>query len=88
MIYANAGPGARSDAFNIDHGDSIIPDIHNKASDVEAAEGNVHVTGPDGVVYSMTPDAASDTSDRLLDGAVTAQGQRIAERDKGKPPTA
>lgn len=62
-----------------------MSEIHNKASDVEAADGNVHVTGPKGVVYSMTPEAASDTSDRLLDAAVTAQGQRIAEQDKAKP---
>lgn len=50
---------------------------HDTASNVGAEEGDVHVDGPDGVVYSMTPDAAAETSDRLLAGAAEAHGQRL-----------
>ena len=51
---------------------------HDTASTVGAEGGDVYVDGPDGVSYSMTPDAAADTSDRLLAGAAKAQGQRVA----------
>lgn len=54
--------------------------IHDTPSDVNAKDGDVHVTGPGGVVVSLTPDAAAETSDRLLDGAARAQGQRIDTR--------
>jgi len=37
------------------------------------------VDGPDGVAVSLTPDAAAETSDRLLNAAVEAQGQILAE---------
>jgi hypothetical protein len=56
--------------------------IYDEASEVEAEDGEVLVDGPDGVAVSMTPNAAIETSDRLLDGAVTARGQQVArERD-------
>lgn len=50
---------------------------HNSPSDVWAEDGDVHVSGPDGVAVSLSPDAAAETSDRLLEGASEAQGQRI-----------
>ena len=41
------------------------------------------VVGPGGLAYSFTPEAAAETSDRLLSGAMAAQGQRSeAERKK------
>ena len=46
------------------------------------------VDGPDGIAYSMTPDAASETSDRLLFGSAKARGQQIAtarKRGKSRP---
>ena len=52
--------------------------LHDEASNVTAEEGQVMVDGPDGVAVSMTPDAAAETSDRLLHGAAEAQGQVIA----------
>lgn len=64
--------------------------LHDEASNVTAEEGQVMVDGPDGVAVSMTPDAAAETSDRLLHGAAEAQGQVIAatraaeERDARK----
>jgi hypothetical protein len=56
-------------------------------SDVSAEEGFVLIDGPDGIAVSMSPDAAAETSDRLLDGASHAQGQRIAARKSVKPDT-
>jgi hypothetical protein len=55
---------------------------YDEASHVEAEEGDVHVDGPDGVAISLTPDAAAETSDRLLKGAAQAQGQRLATKQK------
>ena len=50
--------------------------IHDTPSDVEAEKGEVMIDGPDGVSVSLTPEAAAETSDRLLKGASQAQGQR------------
>jgi hypothetical protein len=65
--------------------------VYSEPSSVEAVEGAVPVDGPDGVSISMTPEAALTTSDRLLDGAMVAQGQRVeARRDekrRGPPGT-
>jgi hypothetical protein len=57
-----------------------MPKPHNTSSDVVADEGEVVVDGPDGVHYSMTPEAAADTSDKLAHGAAMAAGQRQAKR--------
>jgi len=51
-------------------------EIYSKPSDVSAEDGVVNVAGPDGVDVGFTPEAALETSDRLLDGASTAAGQR------------
>jgi hypothetical protein len=40
--------------------------IHDTASIVESAPGEVMVSGPGGVVLSLTPDAASETGSRLI----------------------
>ena len=50
--------------------------IYSKASDVCADEGVVNVDGPDGVDVGLTPEAALQTSNRLLNGAMEAAGQR------------
>ena len=55
---------------------------HDMPSDVEAEEGFVYIDVRGSVGYSMTPDAASETSDRLLAGAATAEGQRCEVRRK------
>jgi hypothetical protein len=52
-------------------------DIHDQPSQVGAENGIVSVKGPDGVDVLLTPEAAEETSHRLLDGAVTAAGQRV-----------
>ena len=52
-------------------------EVYSKASDVSAESGVVNVDGPDGVDVGLTPEAALETSDRLLEGAATAVGQRV-----------
>jgi len=59
--------------------------IHDEPSEVTAEDGTVMVDGPDGVAVALTPEAASETSERLLFGAAKAQGQKIAERERKKP---
>ena len=44
---------------------------------VQAIKGDVILDGPDGVDVAMTPEAAAETSDRLLEGAGIAQRQRL-----------
>jgi hypothetical protein len=44
-------------------------------SRVFAERGEVLVDGPDGVVISMTPDAAEETARRLNDAAARARSQ-------------
>jgi hypothetical protein len=53
-------------------------------SDVGAEEGEVVVDGPDGIAYSMTPEAAAETSDRLLEQAATARGQQISKDQQAR----
>lgn len=53
---------------------------YDTPSSVEAEDGMVFVDGPDGLAVTMTPNAAADTSDRLLQAAIQAQGQQIEMR--------
>ena len=48
-------------------------------SDVAAEEGEVLVDGPGSIAFSFTPDAAAETSERLLEGAATARGQQVRQ---------
>ncbi len=58
--------------------------VYNEASQVSAKDGNVVVDGPDGVDVSLTPEAAADTSDRLLEASAHAAGQRhVTKMNKG-----
>ncbi len=55
--------------------------VYDDASHVVAEKGEVLVDGPDGVAVSLTPEAALETSERLLDAGAIARGQRqTAER--------
>jgi hypothetical protein len=56
--------------------------IHNDPGDAEAVDGNVALMGPDGVSVMLTADAAAETSDRLLQAAMTAEGQRSEVKRK------
>ena len=55
-----------------------MPDsiVYDEASDVDAYDGTVVVKGPDDVEVRLTPNAAEETSERLLNGAMKARGQR------------
>jgi hypothetical protein len=61
---------------------------YSEPSDVAADKGEVVVDGPDGVAVTLTPGAAVETSHRLLEAGLEAQGQRVSERRKGKEPSA
>ena len=50
--------------------------IYDEASNVDAEDGAVVVRGPDAVDVRMTPNAAEETSEKLLEGAMKARGQR------------
>ena len=50
--------------------------IYEQPSTVTAEEGDVLIQGPDGVDVGLTPDAAEETSNRLLEGSMKARGQR------------
>ena len=53
--------------------------VYDEPSSVKADEGKVTVEGPDQVDVKLTPEAAEETSDRLLEGALTARGKRRME---------
>jgi hypothetical protein len=50
--------------------------IYNQPSVVIAEEGDVLVKGPDHVDVAFSPEAAEETSNRLLEGSMKARGQR------------
>lgn len=58
--------------------------VHDTPSEVSADEREVLVDGPGGAISSMTPDAAAETSDRMLAGAAEAQGQRTLAEGRAK----
>ena len=63
--------------------------VYDCASEVSAEDGDVFVDGPDGVAVALTPEAAQETSERLLEQAATANGQRHFKKRKhqaDKPP--
>jgi hypothetical protein len=61
--------------------------VYDEATDVKPEHGFVSLEGPDGVSVLMTPEAAAETSDRLLDGAAVAKGQQANERRKAERPS-
>ena len=51
--------------------------IYDEPSKVTAEDGVVTVEGPDSVEVCMTPEAADETSRRLLFGAMQALGDKL-----------
>jgi len=52
--------------------------LYEEPSKITAVQGEVQLDGPDGVAFALTPEAAAETSDRLLYGAAQATGQKLA----------
>jgi hypothetical protein len=59
--------------------------IHEQPSKVTADDGAVAIDGPDQVDVQLTPEAAEETADRLIDVAVMARGQRRLSNLPHKP---
>jgi hypothetical protein len=57
---------------------SSKPELFDEPTKVTAKDGEVILDGPDGVDVKLTPEAASDTSDRLLFASGQAKAQQIA----------
>lgn len=51
-------------------------EVYGEPSDVKAVDGEVRVEGPDAVDVTLTPEAAEETSERLLGQSMKARGQR------------
>jgi len=52
-------------------------EIYRDPSKVRATDGKVQVDGPDSVDVTLTPEAAEETADRLIEQSIIARGQRI-----------
>ena len=50
--------------------------VYNEPTEVTAEDGEVILDGPDAVDVKVTPEAAEETADNLVDGAIEARGQR------------
>lgn len=50
--------------------------LYDEATEVTARDGEVILDGPDAVDVKVTPEAAEETADNLIEGAVEARGQR------------
>lgn len=57
-------------------------ETYDEPSDVSAKGGGVKLDGPDAVDVTMTPEAAEETAERMVDQAVMARGQRIMKQIK------
>jgi hypothetical protein len=52
-------------------------DPHDRPSTVEAENGTVFMDGPGHVAVSLTPEAALETSERLLHAGLRAHGRNM-----------
>lgn len=53
--------------------------LYDEATKVTAKDGEVMLDGPDAVDVKITPEAAEQTADNLIEGAMKARGQRRLE---------
>jgi len=58
--------------------------IYDEPSEVTAEGGAVTVKGPGSVKVRFTPDAAEETSNRILEASFTARGQDYFSRRRPK----
>ena len=54
--------------------------LYDEATEVTAKDGEVILDGPDAVDVKITPEAAEETADNLIQGAMKATGQRRLNR--------
>lgn len=59
--------------------------LYDEATEVTAKDGDVILDGPDSVDVKITPEAAEETAENLIDGAVMARGQRRLKDLPHKP---
>lgn len=50
--------------------------LYDEATEVTAKDGDVLLDGPDAVDVKVTPEAAEETAENLIEGAIMARGQR------------
>lgn len=60
-------------------------ETYDEPSDVSAKDGQVHVDGPDSVDVILTPEAAEESGERLVEEATKAAGQRRLSGLNHKP---
>jgi len=58
--------------------------IYDEPSEVTVEDGVVALKGPDAVDVRLTPDAAEETSNRILEGSMKARGQAYFNRHRSK----
>lgn len=63
----------------------MAEDTFNKPSEVVAEKGRVLVDGPDDVDLALTPEAALEMGERLIDEAAKAAGQARVEKLDHRP---
>lgn len=59
--------------------------VYDEATEVTAADGNLRLDGPDAVDVTVTPDAADQTIDNLIEGVAKARGQERLSRLPHQP---
>ena len=59
--------------------------IYDEASNVDAEDGVVNVNGPDAVDVKVTPEAAEETGESLIEESLRARGQRHLKEQGHKP---
>jgi len=59
--------------------------LYDEATKVSAKRGEVVLDGPDGVDVRLTPEAALETSEHLLDRATEVAGQRREAQPPREP---
>jgi hypothetical protein len=60
-------------------------EVFAEPSEVKAVDGEVQVDGPDAVDVVLTPEAAEETSERLLGQSMKARGQRRLKNNPHQP---
>lgn len=59
--------------------------VYDEASKVSVSSGNISVDGPDAVDVTLTPEAAEETADQLIEGAMKARGQKRLRDNPHQP---